>query len=51
MLNMKLPRVIAERTIYLSSSNRWAEFWPEPMEFVVDMLNNGLRTGHNSWAT
>ena len=37
---MQLSCIIAERTIHLSSSNRWAEFWPEPMKCLVDMLNN-----------
>ena len=36
-LNMQLP---AERAIHLMSSNGWAEFWPEPMIFLVDMLNH-----------
>ena len=39
-LNTQLSRVIAERTIHLSSSNGWAEFWPEPMKFLFDMLNH-----------
>ena len=38
-LNTQLPCVIAERAIHLSSSNGWAEFWPEPIKFLVDMLN------------
>ena len=38
-LNTQLPRIIAECTIHLLSSNGWAEFWPEPMKFLVDMLN------------
>ena len=33
-------RVIAERAINLLSSNEWAEFWPEPKKFLVDMLNH-----------
>ena len=32
--------VIAEPAIHLSSSNGWVEFWPEPMKFLVDMLNH-----------
>ena len=39
-LNTQLPRVIAERVIHLSSYNWWLEFWPEPMKFLVDMLNH-----------
>ena len=39
-LNTQLPLVIAERAaIHLSSSNGFAEFWPEPIKFLVDMLN------------
>ena len=30
---------IAERAIHLLSSNGWAELWPEPMKFLVDILN------------
>ena len=39
-LNTQLPHVIAEYAIHLSSSNGWAEFWPEPMKFLVNMLNH-----------
>ena len=39
-LNTQLPRVIAERAIHLSSSNGWAEFWPEPMKFLADIIKH-----------
>ena len=39
-LDTQLLRVIFEHAIHLSSSNGWAEFWPEPMKFLVDMLNH-----------
>ena len=28
------------RAIHLSSGNGWVEFWPEPMKFLVDILNH-----------
>ena len=34
------PWVNAERSIHLSCYNGWGEFWPEPMKFLVDMLNH-----------
>ena len=45
-LNTQLPRIIAEPTIHPSSSNGWAEFWPEQIKFLVDMLKHAhwLRT-------
>ena len=39
-LNTQLLCVIAERAIHISSHNGWAEFWPEPIKFLVDMLNH-----------
>ena len=38
-LNTQLPRVIAAR-YPPRYSNGWAEFWSEPMEFLVDKLNH-----------
>ena len=39
-LNTQLARVIAERTIHHGLVVGWAEFWLEPMKFLVDMLNH-----------
>ena len=39
-LDTQLPHLIAERTIHLLFHNGWAEFWPEPIKFLVDMLNH-----------
>ena len=40
VLNMQLPSVIAERTIHhVIVMDGWS-FWPEPMKFLVDMLNH-----------
>ena len=35
--NMQLPHIIAERAIHLLSSNGWAELWPQPIKFLVDI--------------
>ena len=46
-----LPCVIAERAIHLSYSNGWVEFWPEPMKFLVEMLNHAHRLRiHNNFS-
>ena len=39
-LDTQLPRIIAECTIHLLSSNGWVEFWPEPMKILVYTLNH-----------
>ena len=36
----KLPHIIVEHAIHLSSGNGWAELWPK---FLVDMLNHSPR--------
>ena len=40
MLTMQISRVIAECTFYLSSGDGWAELLPEPIKFLVDILNH-----------
>ena len=40
VLNTQLPLKIAEHGIHLSSRNGWAEFWPKPMKFLIDMPNH-----------
>ena len=38
--NTQLLRIIDDaRAIHLPSSNGWAEFWPKPMKFYVDILS------------
>ena len=48
-LNRQLTHVFAECTIHLSSSNGWVKFWPEPMKFLVDILNHAHWLRILSW--
>ena len=39
-LKMEPPSIINKCTIHLSSNNGFAEFWPEPMTFLGEMINH-----------